>query len=231
MARTIRQQIKQPDAFQILAGQGAGWIESHAKGLLIGGAALLLAVAGTWGYRYWAEKNEEKASIAYMLALEAEGPQEAEALRRTALAHPRTRGGVMARLDLARALREGGEHAGAEQEYQILLGSAAAQPLDRELAQRGLAATLELQGKCPDAITLWREIIGRGSLLGADDLYVQIANCEERAGDPRAAARTLEEFSQKFPQSPFLTEVLRERMDRLAGPAAKAPAAPAQPQK
>ena len=235
MARTIRQQIKQPDAFQTAGFQGMAWLQAHASHILLAGAAVLAAAGGAWGYGYWAAKNQEKASIAYMLAEEAKGPEEIEALRRTALQYPATRSGVMARLDLAGKLREGGQLPGAEQEYRIVLGSGAAVPMDKELAQRGLAAVLETQGKCPEAVAIWREILARGSLISQEDLYLAVTSCQEKAGQPQEAAKTLEEFSQKFPRSPFLSEIHRERLDRLAKPAAPAakaaPASPAKPAK
>lgn len=232
MARNVRKEIKQPDAFQTAGARGMAWLESHAALILAAGAAVLLAGAALWGWRYWSAKTQEKAAISYMLAQEAKGPQEVEALRRTALQYPKTRAGILARLELAEKLREGGQLPGAEQEYRILLGSSAAVPMDQELAQRGLAAVLEAQGKCPEAIALWREILGRGSLVSQEDLYLAIAGCQEKAGSPQEAAKTLEEFSQKFPRSPFLNEIYRERMERLAKPAAPAAkASPASPPK
>lgn len=229
MARTVRKEIKQPDAFQTLGAQGMAWLQTHAAPILIAGAAVALAAGGAWGYRYWSAKTQEKAAIAYMLAQEAQGPQGIEALRRIALQYPKTRSGVMARLELAEKLRGAGQLPAAEQEYRILLGSAAAGPMDKELAQRGLAAILEAQGKCSEAIAIWREIIGRGSLVSQEDLYLSIAGCQEKAGNPREAAKTLDEFSQKFPRSPFLNELYRERMNRLAGSAPASPANPGKP--
>ena len=232
MPPSIRKEIKQPDAFQTAGFQGMAWLQAHGNRILLAGAAVLIASGGAWGYGYWAAKTQEKASIAYMLAEDAKGPEAIEALRRTALQYPKTRSGVMARLELAEKLREGGQLPGAEQEYRILLGSDASVPMDKELAQRGLAAVLEAQGKCPEAIAVWREIIARGSLISQEDLYLAVAACQEKAGQPQEAAKTLEEFSQKSPRSPFLNEIHRERLDRLAkpvAPAAKTP--PASPPK
>jgi predicted negative regulator of RcsB-dependent stress response len=221
MARNVRKQIKQPDVFQSRGVQALAWTQSHTKPILLAAAAVLLAGVAVWGYRYWSAKTQEKAAVSYMLAQEAKGPQELEALRRTALTYPKTRAGIQARLELGAKLRERGDLQAAEQEYRIVLASAAIIPMDKELAQRGLAAILEAQGKCDEAIGIWREILGRGSLISQEDLYLSISACQEKAGKPQEAAKTLEEFSQKFPQSPFLNEIYRERMNRLAGPAAK----------
>lgn len=231
MARNVRKEIKQPDTFQTYGAESLTWLQSHGKHVAAGAGAAVLIAAGFWAYGYWSAKSHEKAALSYMLAQDAKGPEEIEALRRTAMAYPKTRAGIQARLELAAKLRERGELPAAEQEYRIVLAGGAASAMDRELAQRGQAAVLEAQGKCPEAVAVWREVLDRGSLISQEDLYLSIAGCQEKAGNLKEAARTLEEFSQKFPQSPFLNELYRERMNRLTSSAAAAPAPPRKPAK
>jgi len=82
---------------------------------------------------------------------------------------------------------------------------------------RGLAASLAAQEKCPEAVPLWQEILAKGTIFPPENLYLAIASCHEKDGKPAEALRTLEELSQKFPRSPFLDELVRDLMGRLAG--------------
>jgi len=221
MAHITRKEIKQPDTFQTYAARAFEWLQARAKGLMTGAAVVLALAALIVGYRFWTERVAREASLAFALAESAgkngKGAEMEESLRKTALAFPKTRGGVLARLHLADLLRGRGAHQAAEAEYRILLASGAALPADRELAQRGLAASLAAQEKCPEAVPLWQEILAKGTIFPPENLYLSIASCHEKDGKPAEALRTLEELSQKFPRSPFLDELVRDLMGRLAG--------------
>ena len=83
---------------------------------------------------------------------------------------------------------------------------------DKELAKRGIASVLMLEGACGEAIPVWESILKKGSLLTSEDLYISIANCQEKLGRVEDARKTYEELSKKHPESPFLTDQISAKL-------------------
>ena len=130
------------------------------------------------------------------------GPEIEQTLRRTAEKYPSTRSGVIARLRLAEILNERGDTSSAEKEYRGLLKSDALSDTDRELARRGLAGSLALQGKCGDAAPIWKDILARGSLLTPEDIYLSLGDCYETGGSPPRLSRPTKSSSRNIPAAP-----------------------------
>ena len=216
MARTFRKEIRQPDALQTYGRKALLWFVENQKVFYAGLAGVALLAAVFVGYRAWSERARQKASLAYGLAVTAspDGKGEAveAALQKAASDYPRSRPGILARLRLAALLRERNEHQGARTQYEIVSRSGASLETDKELARRGLASVLMMQGACADAITLWRSILAKGSLFTSEDLYLSIAACQEKLGKVEDARKTYEELSRKHPESPFLSERIRSKL-------------------
>ncbi len=221
MTRSFRKEIKEPDAFHRWAAQAVEWYVGNRKTVIIAAAVVLAAVLATVGYGFWTDHVRRQAAISLAMADivrgDPLGPEIEQTLRRTAEKYPSTRSGVIARLRLAEILKERGDTSSAEKEYRGLLKSDALSDTDRELARRGLAGSLALQGKCGDAAPIWKDILARGSLLTPEDIYLSLGDCYETGGQPAEALKTYEELIQKHPGSPFITPELRQRMTRLAG--------------
>ncbi len=219
MARSFRKEIKEPDAFHRWADQLVKWYAAHSRTVLRATAGILIVAVAAVGYRLWTGHIDRQAALslttADIVSQDPLSPEVEQALRRTADNYPSTRSGVIARLRLAGLLKDRGDASGAEKEYRGLLELGALTDTDRELARRGLAGSLALQGKCGEAIPIWKDILAKGSLITSEDIYLSLGDCYETAQRPAEALKAYEELIQKHPGSPFITPDLRSRMKGL----------------
>ncbi len=217
MARTFRKEIRQPDALQTYGRRAVVWFVENQK-ILYGALAIVVVVAIVFlGYRAWDARSRSRAALAYGLAktASADGKGEAveAALQKVAEDYPRARSGLLARLHLASLLRERKEYEGARAQYALVAASGGATESDKELATRGLASAYMLEGACAEAIGLWKSILEKGSLFTSEDLFVSIAACQEKLGRAGDARKTYEELSKKHPESPFLDDRIRSKIE------------------
>lgn len=217
MARTFRKDIRQPDALQTHGRKVVLWFIENQKILYVGLGVVILVAAVFVGYRMWNERAREKASLAYGLARiaspDGQGEAAEAAYQKVADEYPRSRPGLLARLHLAALLRDRKEYQGARAQYELVAKSSISSETDQELAKRGIASVLMLEGACAEAIPIWESILNKGSLLTSEDLYIATADCQEKLGRAEDARKTYEELSKKHPESPFLTEQIRAKLD------------------
>lgn len=220
MARTFRKEIRQPDRLQTYGRKALLWFLENQKTFYVALACVALLAAGFVGYRMWEERARERASLAYGLARTAapDGKGEAveRALERVIADYPRSRPGVLARLHLATLLRERKDYPGARAHYALVASGGASSASDKELARRGTASVLMLEGDCGEAIAVWRSILEQGSLFAPEDLYLSVAACQEKMGREEDARKTYEALSKKHPESPFLSERIRSKLSAKA---------------
>lgn len=216
MARTFRKEIRQPDALQTHGRKAVLWFVENQKYFYLGLGVVILVAAIFVGYRMWDERAREKAFLAYGLAniasLGGQGEAAEAAFQKVADDYPRSRPGLMARLRLAALLRERKQYQGARTQYELVANSSVSSETDKELAKRGIASVLMLEGACAEAVPIWKSILETGSLFTSEDLYISIAGCQEKLGQLEDARKTYEELSKKHPESPFLTERIRAKL-------------------
>ena len=216
MARTFRKEIRQPDALQTHGRKAVLWFVENQKYFYLGLGVVILVAAIFVGYRMWDERAREKAFLAYGLAniasLGGQGEAAEAAFQKVADDYPRSRPGLMARLRLAALLRERKQYQGARTQYELVANSSVSSETDKELAKRGIASVLMLEGACAEAVPIWESILEKGSLFTPEDLYISIADCQEKLGQLEDARKTYEELSKKHPESPFLTERIRAKL-------------------
>ena len=217
MARTFRKEIRQPDALQTYGRKVVFWFVENQKILYVGLGAVVLVAAIFVGYRMWDERAREKASLAYGLAKiaspDGKGEAAEAAFQKVANDYPRSRPGLLARLHLAALLRDREQYQGARAQYELVVKSSVSSETDKELARRGTASVLMLEGACAEAISVWESILEKGSLFTSEDLYISIADCQEKLGRTADARKTYEELSKKHPESPFLTAQIRAKIE------------------
>ncbi len=216
MARTFRKEIRQPDALQTYGRKMVLWFIENQKIFYVGLGAVIVVAAIFVGYRMWDERAREKASLAYGLAKfaspDGKGEAAEAAFQKVADEYPRSRPGLLARLHLAALLRDRKQIQGARAQYELVVKSGVSSETDKELAKRGIASVLMLDGACGEAIPVWESILKNGSLFTSEDLYISIANCMEKLGRVEDARKTYEELSKKHPESPFLTDQIRAKL-------------------
>ena len=217
MARTFRKEIRQPDALQTYGRKMVLWFIENQKIFYVGLGAVIVVAAIFVGYRMWDERAREKASLAYGLAKfaspDGKGEAAEAAFQKVADDYPRSRPGLLARLHLAALLRDRKQIQGARAQYELVVKSGVSSESDKELAKRGIASVLMLEGACGEAIPVWESILKNGSLFTSEDLYISIANCQEKLGRVEDARKTYEELSKKHPESPFLTDQIRAKLN------------------
>ena len=216
MARTFRKEIRQPDALQTYGRKMVLWFIENQKIFYVGLGAVIVVAAIFVGYRMWDERAREKASLAYGLAKfaspDGKGEAAEAAFQKVADDYPRSRPGLLARLHLGALLRDRKQIQGARAQYELVVKSGVSSETDKELAKRGIASVLMLEGACGEAIPVWESILKKGSLFTSEDLYISIANCMEKLGRVEDARKTYEELSKKHPESPFLTDQIRAKL-------------------
>ena len=216
MARTFRKEIRQPDALQTYGRKMVLWFVENQKIFYVGLGAVIMVAAIFVGYRMWDERAREKASLAYGLAKiaspDGKGDAAEAAFQKVADDYPRSRPGLLARLHLAALLRDRKQYQGARAQYELVVKSGVSSETDKELAKRGIASVLMLEGACGEAISMWESILKQGSLFTSEDLYISIADCQEKLGRVEDARKTYEELSKKHPESPFLTDQIRAKL-------------------
>ncbi len=216
MARTFRKEIRQPDALQTYGRKMVLWFIENQKIFYVGLGAVIVVAAIFVGYRMWDERAREKASFAYGLAKfaspDGKGEAAEAAFQKVADDYPRSRPGLLARLHLAALLRDRKQYQGARAQYELVVKSGVSSETDKELVKRGIASVLMLEGACGEAIPVWESILKNGSLFTSEDLYISIANCQEKLGRVEDARKTYEELSKKHPESPFLTDQIRAKL-------------------
>lgn len=220
MARSFRKEIKAPDSLQLFVQKTLAWYRANEKTVLAAAGALIIAIGAVWGYRAWNASLRERAALALAIAESIPSEPTAtkaaqKAFEKVSLDFPGTKAGILAKLRLAALLVEAGDHKAAEREYRGTLEASGLGEMDRELARRGLAGSLSLQGKCAEALPIWGEILAAGSLLTQEDLYISQSACLAELGKKGEALKALEALIEKHPGSPFITPELRARMDRL----------------
>lgn len=217
MARTFRKEIRQPDALQTYGRKVVLWFITNQKFFYVGLGAVILVAAIFVGYRMWDERAREKASLAYGLAKiaspDGQGEAAEAAFQKVADDYPRSRPGLLARLHLAALLRHRKQYQGARAQYELVAKSSISSDTDKELAKRGIASAFMQEDACAEAIPIWDSILKKGSLLTSEDLYISIADCQQKLGQAEDARKTYEELSKKHPKSPFLTEQIRAKLN------------------
>lgn len=77
--RLTRKEIKQQDTFQVTMGRVLDWIQLHRRHIVVGVAAVVLAVAALAGWALWRAATEDDAQALLNEAMEAYGaPIQAE---------------------------------------------------------------------------------------------------------------------------------------------------------
>ena len=195
MARTFRKEIRQPDALQTYGRKMVLWFVENQKIFYVGLGAVIVVAAIFVGYRMWDERAREKASLAYGLAKiaspDGKGDAAEAAFQKVADDYPRSRPGLLARLHLAALLRDRKQYQGARAQYELVVKSGVSSETDKELAKRGIASVLMLEGACGEAISMWESILKQGSLFTSEDLYISIANCQGETRSSGGCAKDL----------------------------------------
>ncbi|HYG69421.1 MAG TPA: tetratricopeptide repeat protein [Anaeromyxobacteraceae bacterium] len=233
-----RKDMKEPDKFQVAAGQAASWVAGHRKGVIaavvaVAAAAVLAAAVSTWQ-----ASRTEQAGAALSEVLRVAGG-EITAVPLPGLPGPFFKDEAernRAVLDAARKVREGFAGSDASTQAALLAGDAhlglrewdaavgayndyltnadAKDPM-RFGALEGLAVAEEGRGKL-DAAAATYERLAKEVPFYADRADFERARILAAQGKEDEARKLLEGFAEKHAKSPLVGEAA-ERLARMGG--------------
>ncbi|MBN2498789.1 MAG: tetratricopeptide repeat protein [Deltaproteobacteria bacterium] len=237
--KMTRKQLKQPDEFVSFFQRSVTWLDENKILVTTLVLACALVVVGVFGFRWYFEAAEEKASMAFMSAhkiytakvtpnpeadesaTQADGtyPSE-EAKYRAALdafegvrkLHSGSKTSSLATYFIAECQRRLGMHAEAVESFEAYLREEGPKAPLAPFAIEGIGATLESQGELDKARKHYRRLTEKPFEHNDDRGLYHLARLEQKSGNGQKAAALFAEILQKHPDSPLLQDV----QDRLS---------------
>jgi tetratricopeptide (TPR) repeat protein len=233
-----RKDMKEPDKFQVAAGQAAGWLQGHRRQVAAAGAVAAVAVVAAIAILAWRQSRAEKASAALADVTRAMAgeiatvplpgvqgpffPDEAARQRAVADAAEKVRrefGGTKAAHTATLALGDARlklrEWDAALAAYRDYLATAAPRDSMRFGALEGIAMAEEGKGNL-DAAAQGYERLAREVPFYADRADLERARVLAAAGKGDEARKLLASFGETHKDS-ALTGEAAERLARLGG--------------
>jgi len=237
-AELSRKEIKQPDQFQVAAGEAASWLTGHRRQALVaGGAAVVLLVAGIV---FFSVRDRRSAGAAALLSEvyrtagaeistvplpgvpgpffpsdSARQQAVAQAAEKVLAGFPGTSQAALAALAKGDALLRLGQFEPATVAYQLYLSMARRTDSFRFAALEGLALAAEGKGDTEAALAGWIRL-GAEVPAQADRADLERARLLAATGKAEEARTLLTSFADVHKAS-LLTGEAAERLARLGG--------------
>ncbi len=244
MAKKLsRKDLKEPDEFIGFTTRAMGWISEQKIVLIIGASALALVILGSYGFRWYNNSKEEKASIDFIEAkkildarVAGEGiepgsdQQEGsyasndakykaalEAFEKVRKNHPSARTANLATYFIGDIQSHLGEYEKASESFKDYLKEEGETGELSAFALEGIAASLEAQGKDADAIEQYRRLTKPPFDIQPDRGLYHVARIEQKMGKTSEAIAHYKEILEKYPQTSYRREI-QQRLDNLSAP-------------
>ena len=194
------------------------WLEVNKKRVIIAAVAIG-AVAGVLAlYRYHQNEVEAQANQALFkiqAAAESAGPDkkspDAAGLIKVADEFKGTSAGSRARLLAAGALFEGGKYAESRAQFENYLQQDPSSTF-ASTAAYGIAASLDAEGKAPEAIAAYQNVVARyGTSAAATQAKLALAGLNEGRKDFTQALRLYGELTGTTAQTAWSMEAMQRR--------------------
>ena len=208
-----RRKLRAPDEFTTRSAQVIQYVQAHRKKVSFIAGGVLLVIIAIFAYRMYQDGQEARASSLVSMAMEGFGkdPKNGALFERIARDYPGTKGGRLAALYLAHSLYRQGRNEEAAKAYQKLAEDSAAPELLRTEAILGRGYALVTLKRCEEAESAFKQTPAKAS-FAQQQAQLAIGQCYELKGDSREALKHFQEFAGRFPESPFLTEMLRQKI-------------------
>ncbi len=233
-----RKDMKEPDSFQVAAGEAAAWVTARKKQALLAVGAVVVVVVAIAGGLGLSESKSKAAGAAlaevYQLAAAEISPVAipglpgpfyptdaarqkavAEAAAKVASQYAGTRPGALASLALGDARLRLGEWDAALAAYNAYLGAAAKDDALRFGALEGLAMAEEGKGNADGALAAWARL-GAEVPSYSDRADLEKARLLAAGGKLDEARKLLSGFGEAHKES-LLTGEAAERLAKLGG--------------
>lgn len=242
MAKKIsRKELKEPDEFITFTTRVYTWLSEQKIGLIIGASALALVVICAYGYRWYKDSKEEKASVEFISAkkildarVAGEGSDSAsatgagsyaseeakdkaaiEAFEKVRKEHPGTRVADLATYFIGEINSRLGNYDKAQENFQKYLESVGESGELSIFALEGIAAALEAQGKNQEAIEQYRRLTKPPYDMQPDRGFYHVARMEQKTGKTSEAKADFEKILEKYPQTNYRREI-QQRLDEMS---------------
>jgi len=235
-----RKDLKEPDEFISITTRAIGWVSEQKIALIIGASALALVVLGAYGFRWYSQSKEEKASVDFISAkkiLDARvagelanpgSPREEgsyasnevkykaalEAFEQVRKMHPSARTASLTVYFIGEIHSQLGEYDKAGKNFKEYLTAEGESGELSVFALEGIAASLEAQGKDADAIEQYRRLTKPPFDMQPDRGLYHVARMEQKTGKTTEAVGHFKEILDKYPQTSFRREI-QQRLDNL----------------
>jgi tetratricopeptide (TPR) repeat protein len=233
-----RKEIKQPDQFQVVAGEAASWLTGHRRQSIIIVGAVAVALLGALAVSAWRDRHASAAASLLSEVYRTAGGEisavplpgvpgpffPTDAARQEAVAvaaekvlasYPGTSQGALAALALGDARLRLGQFDAAAGAYQVYLSTAKRTDSFRFSALEGLALAAEGKGDPAGALAAWIRL-GTEVPAQADRADLERARLLAATGKVDEARALLTAFSDKHKMS-MLSGDAAERLAKLGG--------------
>ncbi len=237
-AELSRKEIKQPDQFQVVAGEAASWLGGHRRQSVLAGGALVVVLVGALAFMAVRERRSAGAAALLSQVYRAAGGElsavplpgvpgpffASDAARQKAVAqaadtllaeYPGTSQAALGALAKGDAHLRLGEFDAAAAAYQLYLSSARRTDSFRFSALEGLALAAEGKGDTAGALAGWTRF-GAEVAAQADRADLERARLLAGSGKADEARALLASFGDAHKGSQ-LTGEAAERLARLGG--------------
>lgn len=216
-----RHKLKAPDEFITFTAKSWEYIRTHRNLVASAAGGVLLILILVQGYRIYRSGQEEHAASLATEAIESfeKDPSQTAPFERILRDFPGSRGARLARLYLGHALYRKGEAEKAREVYGSLVEDSSTPEPIRSLATLGNGYALVALKRCEEAASVFGKLPASSGFLAQQEAFLAVGRCHEIKGDDKAALARYEEFAGKFPQSPYLTDALRLKINALKGKA------------
>jgi hypothetical protein len=237
-AELSRKEMKQPDQFQVVAGEAASWLTGHRRQALLAGGALAVLLIAALALSAWRDRRSSGAasllSEVYRTAggeisavplpgvpgpfFPSDGARQkavAEAAGKVLVEYPGTSQAALAALAKGDAHLRLGDSDAAVAAYQIYLSTAKRNDSFRFAALEGLALAAEGKGDPAAALAGWARL-GAEVPAQADRADLERARLLTSTGQVEEARSLLVSFPDRYKAS-ALTGEAAERLARLGG--------------
>jgi tetratricopeptide (TPR) repeat protein len=237
-AELSRKEMKQPDQFQVVAGEAASWLTGHRRTAVIVAGGLAVALVAGVAIMTWRERRSAGAAALLSDVYRAAGGElspvplpgvpgpffASDLARQKAVVqaadkvlqeYAGTSQATLAALARGDAQLRLGEHAAAVASYQAYLAAARRTDSFRFSALEGLALAAEGQGDVPGALAAWTRF-GAEVPLQSDRADLERARLLAASGQVEEARTLLMSFPDAHKKSQ-LTGDAAERLARLGG--------------